>query len=89
MGDERDPGMDRSRSTTHRRGAIWAERSLLAVIVASLAVTFNLMLAIHRQALTPLGPLDSETKTAQTAPLPRSPKPDALSQLATPAKAGS
>ena len=55
MGDERDPRMEKSRPPTHRKGAIWTERSLLVLIVASLAVTFNLMLAIHRQALDPAG----------------------------------
>ena len=81
MGDERDPGMETSRPPTHRQGAIWTERSLLALIIASLAVTFNLLLAIHRQALIPMGSLDSETKTPQTAPPTSLPKPVAQSQV--------
>src|SRR5271156_1700871 len=82
MGDERDPGMEKSRPPTHRKGAIWTERSLLALIVASLAVTFNLMLAIHRQALTTLAPPNSESKPPQTASPPIVPKPSARSQVA-------
>ena len=81
MGDERDPGMETSRPPTHRKGAIWTERSLLALIVASLALTFNLMLAIHRQALTTLAPLDSESKPALTLHPPDVPKPAARSQV--------
>ncbi len=37
---------------THRRGAIWTERMLLGLIVVSLAGTLNLLIAIHRRALT-------------------------------------
>ena len=63
MGDERDPGME---IAVDRRteAAIRTEHALLALIVASLALTFNLMLAIYRQALTTPGPVDSKSKTA-------------------------
>ena len=81
MGDERDSGMARSRSTTPRRGAIWTGRSLLALIVASLAVTLNLMVAIHRQALNLPGPLDSETQNTQTGSPPSPSKSVVRSQV--------
>ena len=45
MGDERDPGMERSRPPTHHQGAIWTERSFLALIVACLAATLYLLVA--------------------------------------------
>ncbi|HEX3449803.1 MAG TPA: bZIP transcription factor, partial [Isosphaeraceae bacterium] len=81
MGDERDPGMETSRPPRHRQGAFWTERSLLALIIASLAVTFNLLLAVHRQAIVPIGAPDSETKTPQITPPTSSPKPVARSQV--------
>jgi len=34
----------------HGKGAIWTERLLLALVLASLGATFNLLIAIHRQA---------------------------------------
>ena len=40
----------------HRKGAIWTERLLLGLILASLGATLNLLVVIHRQstARTPL-----------------------------------
>jgi hypothetical protein len=57
MDDERD--RETPSSIAHQKRAILTERALLALIVFSLAATFNLMLAIHRH----------------TAPIARPPDP--------------
>jgi hypothetical protein len=37
---------------THRKGAVWTERLVLALILASLAGTLNLVLTIHRRVIS-------------------------------------
>ena len=47
----RDPTRRGSGPMTHLKGAVWTERLLLVLILASLAGTLNLVLAIHRRVI--------------------------------------
>ena len=71
---------------THRKGAVWTERLVLALILASLAGTLNLVLAVHRRVhldgvasqvvrRPPPGPLvtSAALQAAHSAPPPPSP----------------
>ena len=62
--------MGRSGSKTHRRGAIWTERMLLGLIVVSLAGTLNLLIAVHRRALTDRRMTISEASSVAKAAAP-------------------
>ena len=68
-----DDGLDsgtRSPRPTERRGTIWTERALIALIMCTLAATANLLVAIHRHA--PPTPVPSDAKAA-VAPQPAEP----------------
>ncbi len=73
----------------HPRGAIWAERLLLAFILAALGGTLNLIIAIHRRSSVPPSVPDLTANVLQTpsvtpdllSPVLASlPKADAVSQ---------
>ena len=58
---------------THRKGAVWTERLVLALILASLGGTLNLVLAIHRRVhSTSIGVEDPEDSRRVTPPADRS-----------------
>ena len=54
---------------THLKGAVWTERLLLVLILASLAGTLNLVLAIHRRVIrsTTPSPIASDPSAARPA----------------------
>src|SRR5262245_47545237 len=84
---------------THRKGAVWTERWLLALILASLGGTFNLVLAVHRRAASLssrphiLVPVLTRPTTAPEIPrvaeLARSPQPRKPAHLPLPPLAAS
>ena len=47
--NQRDPRTKGSGPMTHLKGAVWTERLLLVLILASLGGTLNLVLAVHRR----------------------------------------
>ena len=57
---------------THRKGAVWTERLVLALILASLGGTLNLVLVIHRRVHSP-------SMTSKTGDIP-SQSPPAISK---------
>jgi hypothetical protein len=66
MDDERDTTMERTIAPQSR--AIWTERALIALIMGSLAATFNLLLVVHRQAMTTSAPAPPAAVVAQSEP---------------------
>jgi len=53
---------------THRRGAIWTERLLLGLILASLGATLNLLVIIHRHSAAKPPSPTPETTAPQPPP---------------------
>jgi hypothetical protein len=52
---------------THRRGAVWTERVFLALILASLAGTLNLVMTMHRRVASADLPPDVPRSTPSTS----------------------
>ena len=48
------------------RGTIWAERTLVILIMASLAGTVNLVMAVHRRAATRQVPADRSPRRCRS-----------------------
>jgi hypothetical protein len=70
---------------TRRRGAIWSERLLLGLILASLTATLNLVLMIHRrsEARRPASPPDLTSESAAQT-LPSNPAPNVIAESPDP-----
>ncbi len=65
---------------THRKGAVWTERLLLILIVASLAGTFNLVLTMHRRYDSSATPAPAEI--SNSAPVPSIPPVPSATKVA-------
>ena len=68
---------------THRGGAVWTERVFLALILASLAGTLNLILTMHRLRLDPTTLLISPTRRNHPSPRPSPSTPTAPNKVSS------
>ncbi len=92
MSAQTKPRTGKSGPMPHPKGAIWAERLLLAFILAALGGTLNLVVAVYRHAAIPspspratVTGVSAPAKTPQPPPLyfASSPKADMISQDAS------
>src|SRR5262245_48498971 len=65
----RNPRTRGSGPMTHRKGAVWTERLVLALILASLAGTLNLVLPIHRPVVSTAIPSKSPSQPPPPPPV--------------------
>ncbi len=77
MDDQREAGTGRSHSIASPRRAMWTERALIALIMGSLAATFNLLVIVHRHA-SPGPPEPTVTRNSQYDLAPPAPAADRL-----------
>jgi hypothetical protein len=69
MNGEVDPRTGRSGPSANRTRALWTERFLVALIVASLVATLNLLLVIHRRSrVNPVAAANTPKTTEDSAP---------------------